>query len=155
MAMIERQHSYHTASPPQISRGMSNGGMAIRDTILNSTSSSSSESSTRLTPGAEEGEGFRSVLTVPTKTRHDSQVFFCLASNVYGNDTKKINLIVQEVPGTPGTPRVVGSGSRAVNLTWTAPSHDGNSPVSLYRILIINSTGNGTRHVVLWCLVGW
>ncbi|XP_063845297.1 cell adhesion molecule Dscam1-like isoform X4 [Scylla paramamosain] len=118
---------------------MNNGGMTIRDTILNTTSSSSSESS-RLTPGAEEGEGFRSVLTVPTKTRHDSQVFFCLASNIYGNDTKKINLIVQEVPGTPGTPRVVGSGSRAVNLTWTAPSHDGNSPVSLYRILIINST---------------
>ncbi|KAK8378810.1 hypothetical protein O3P69_009493 [Scylla paramamosain] len=127
-------------SPPaRISRGMNNGGMTIRDTILNTTSSSSSESS-RLTPGAEEGEGFRSVLTVPTKTRHDSQVFFCLASNIYGNDTKKINLIVQEVPGTPGTPRVVGSGSRAVNLTWTAPSHDGNSPVSLYRILIINST---------------
>ena len=77
---------------------MNDGGMTIRDTILNSTSSSSSssESSSRVTPaGAEEGEGFRSVVTVPTKTRHDSQVFFCLASNIYGNDTKKINLIVQ------------------------------------------------------------
>lgn len=71
--------------------------MTVRDTILNGSSSSpsSSDSSSRHAGGAEEGEGFRSVLTVPTKTRHDSQVFFCLASNVYGNDTKKINLIVQ------------------------------------------------------------
>ena len=58
---------------------------------------------------------------------------------------------VAEVPGTPGTPRVVGSGSRAVNLTWTAPNHDGNSPVSLYRILIINSTGVGGGRQVLRC----
>lgn len=92
----------------QISDG-SHKGIAIKETIINASSASSSLSASKegslrddrdslgemeeMMEG--EGEGFRSVLTVSTKTRHDSRSFTCLASNVYGNDTKKFNLIVQ------------------------------------------------------------
>ncbi|KAG7174552.1 Down syndrome cell adhesion molecule-like protein 2-like 6 [Homarus americanus] len=127
--------------PARIANDVSSGGLSIKETVLNaSTSSSSSSSGSESSRGTGGVQGFRSVLTVTTRTRHDSKVFFCLASNVYGNDTKKINLIVQEVPGTPGAPRVVDSGSRTVNLTWGLPTHDGNSRISIYRILVINST---------------
>ncbi|XP_068223029.1 cell adhesion molecule Dscam1-like isoform X2 [Palaemon carinicauda] len=135
---------WSTGNPPTriSSSDSSKGRLTIKETILSDDSSlsSSSSSSSSGTLSEEGEEGFRSVLTVNTKSRHDSKVFYCLASNVYGNDTKRVNLIVQEVPGTAGTPRVVDSGSRSVNITWSPPSHDGNSPISIYRILIINST---------------
>ncbi|KAK7021096.1 hypothetical protein SK128_026418, partial [Halocaridina rubra] len=124
---------------------LSKGRLTIKETVIGDDDSSpSSPSASSLSGGNSlkdsNEEGFRSILSINTKSRHDSKVFYCLASNVYGNDTKKINLIVQEVPGTPGSPRVVDSGSRIVNITWSHPSHDGNSPISIYRILIINST---------------
>lgn len=92
----------------QISDG-SHKGIAIKESILNASSASQSlaaskegsmrddrDSLAEMEEMVEgEGEGFRSVLTVSTKTRHDSRSFACLASNVYGNDTKKFNLIVQ------------------------------------------------------------
>ncbi|KAK3872049.1 hypothetical protein Pcinc_022840 [Petrolisthes cinctipes] len=143
-----------TGDPPERISDGSHKGISIKETIINASTASPSLATSKdgslradgnsvgdmveLMEG--EGEGFRSVLTVSTKTRHDSRTFTCLASNVYGNDTKKFNLVVQEVAGPPGAPRVVGSGSRAINLTWAAPSHDGNSPITLYRILIINNT---------------
>ncbi|XP_069185985.1 cell adhesion molecule Dscam1 isoform X2 [Procambarus clarkii] len=133
--------------PARLSNDVRSGGLSIKETILNasstppSTSTTISSSSSSGEPSLGGGvEGYRSVMSVATKSRHDSKIFYCLASNVYGNDTKKVNLIVQEVPGTPGSPRVVESGSRTVNITWAAPTHDGNSHISIYRILIINST---------------
>ncbi|CAL4081431.1 unnamed protein product, partial [Meganyctiphanes norvegica] len=56
-------------------------------------------------------------------------VFFCTSY-----------LICKEVPGAPSPARVVDSGSRSVNLSWSPPSNDGNAPVSSYRVLMINST---------------
>ncbi|XP_076034195.1 cell adhesion molecule Dscam1-like isoform X3 [Oratosquilla oratoria] len=141
------------------SGGSSDGKLVLEETILTSSSKSPTKDknssslkaeSTNLpasvgSPSAGPSsttieEGFRSVLRVKTSSRRDSKVFACLASNVYGNDTKIVNLIVQEIPGTPGPPRVVDSGSRTINLTWSPPSHDGNAPVTSYRLLIINST---------------
>ncbi|XP_071549821.1 cell adhesion molecule Dscam1-like [Panulirus ornatus] len=134
---------WSSGTPPvTIPSDVNTGGMNIKETVLNGSSSKTSSSGELPRPvdSGGEDEGVRSVLSVGTKSRHDSQVYHCHASNVYGNDTKRINLIVQEVPGTPGSPRVVDSGSRAVNLTWATPAHDGNSPISIYRVLIINST---------------
>lgn len=87
----------------QIPKDVTGGSVSIKETVLNgisslvSFSSSSDESynSGASTGGAGVEGGFRSVLSVSTKSRHDSTVFHCLASNVYGNDTKKINLLVQ------------------------------------------------------------
>ncbi|XP_047475797.1 Down syndrome cell adhesion molecule-like protein Dscam2 isoform X2 [Penaeus chinensis] len=123
--------------------GLNDGHLKIKEAVLNGSLASFPTGSSVRTGSpvsTDREQGFRSVLSVSTKSRHDSKVFFCLATNIYGNDTKTISLIVQEVPGTPGPPRIIDSGSRTVNLTWSAPSHDGNSPITTYRIMIINST---------------
>ncbi|XP_071538392.1 cell adhesion molecule Dscam1-like [Panulirus ornatus] len=141
---------WSSGNPPVgIPKDVDGEGVSIKETVLKGfsslASSSSSSSDESYHPGASTGGvgvegGLRSVLSVSTKSRHDSKVFYCLAVNVYGNDTRKIHLLVQEVPAAPGSPRVVDSGSRSVNLTWATPSHDGNSPISTYRVLIINKT---------------
>ena len=41
------------------------------------------------------GEGFLSSIEISTSSRQDSETFSCLASNVYGNDTKINHVIVQ------------------------------------------------------------
>lgn len=74
---------------------------------------------------------------------HQFVIFFPISAA--GCVSTYMHVCVTEVPGTPGIPRVTGSGSRGVNLTWTPPPHDGNSPVSLYRILLINATGELRR----------
>lgn len=78
--------------------GLSDGHLMIKETVLNGTSASFSTGSSARTGSpvlTDREQGFRSVLSVSTKSRHDSKVFFCLATNIYGNDTKTINLIVQ------------------------------------------------------------
>lgn len=43
-----------------------------------------------------------------------------------------LNLV--EIPGKPGTPKIVDWDTDRVDLTWTEPKHDGGAPITGYVI---------------------
>ncbi|WP_344229552.1 fibronectin type III domain-containing protein [Microbacterium binotii] len=46
-------------------------------------------------------------------------------------------------PSAPGAPRLVASTARTVSLTWDAPSSDGGSPITEYRVRVFGGTQEG------------
>ncbi|XP_076346768.1 cell adhesion molecule Dscam1-like isoform X3 [Tachypleus tridentatus] len=77
--------------------------------------------------------GIESQLQVMSATRIDSSMYTCRASNSYGSDETKIQLIVQEPPDPPQEIKVLKSGSRNVAITWSPP-FSGNSVIINYTV---------------------
>ncbi|KAK6630670.1 hypothetical protein RUM43_014659 [Polyplax serrata] len=78
-------------------------------------------------------EGVVSELGISKTYRRDTGVFTCYASNAFGQDEMKIQLIVQEVPEVPKNIRVSEQQSRSLQVSWTQP-YTGNSPIMNYII---------------------
>ncbi|KAL7636216.1 UNVERIFIED_CONTAM: hypothetical protein RMT77_012973 [Armadillidium vulgare] len=115
---------------------------SVTNTIINASQTNFPPKMTLMSPSFKyyngiqtEGRGLSSSIRVTTTSRDDSSVYQCVAYNVYGNDTKTVYLVVQEVPMAVTSPKVTNTGSRSINLSWNPPSHDGNSPITSYRVL--------------------
>lgn len=72
-----------------------------------------------------------SELGIERTIRQDTGLYTCSASNAYGRDEMKIQLIVQEIPEPPRNVRILEQLSRSIGLSWTQP-YAGNSPISNY-----------------------
>ncbi|XP_022655321.1 Down syndrome cell adhesion molecule-like protein 1 homolog isoform X5 [Varroa destructor] len=76
-------------------------------------------------------DGLSSELRIRETDRADSALYSCHTENKFGNDDRKVKLVVKDVPGAPQDVRVKDIWSRSVSVYWT-PSYDGNSPISKY-----------------------
>lgn len=74
-----------------------------------------------------------SELIVTNLKRSDAGLYTCLARNSYGQNEKKLRLVIQEVPEAPEVIDVAHIGSRSIGLRWLAP-FDGNSPIVKYLV---------------------
>ncbi|XP_076306882.1 cell adhesion molecule Dscam1-like isoform X3 [Tachypleus tridentatus] len=77
--------------------------------------------------------GTLSEIQVHGVDHNDNGIFTCLAKNTYGEDQRRIKLIVLEPPSAPSDVRVDQTWSRSVRITWMMP-YSGNSPVNKYII---------------------
>ncbi len=64
----------------------------------------------------------------------DSGQYVCKASNPFGDDSRTVNLFVQDVPSIPTNVRIDQKWSRDVSISWSAPNSNGNSPIINYVI---------------------
>lgn len=76
-------------------------------------------------------DGMVSELGIERTIRQDTGLYTCSASNTYGQDEMRIQLIVQEIPEPPRNVRILEQLSRSIGLSWTQP-YAGNSPISNY-----------------------
>lgn len=76
---------------------------------------------------------FESTLTIDNLTRHDSGQYICIASNEFGSDDLKIQLLVQEPPDAPIEPRLMRASARQATFVFKAP-YSGNSAIRKYSI---------------------
>ncbi|XP_076361709.1 cell adhesion molecule Dscam1-like isoform X3 [Tachypleus tridentatus] len=74
-----------------------------------------------------------SVLYISKVIKNDTGLFFCLASNEYGNSTGKYQIIVQEVPTPPFDLRIKSKTGRSLTVTWKKP-FDGHSAITQYSV---------------------
>ncbi|XP_071033639.1 cell adhesion molecule Dscam1-like [Parasteatoda tepidariorum] len=75
--------------------------------------------------------GSLSELLIESVGREDSALFTCLATNSYGKDETNIQLIIQEKPDIPQDVKVIRTGSRSLDLSWSPP-YSGNSRLLKY-----------------------
>ncbi|XP_071450798.1 cell adhesion molecule Dscam2-like [Hetaerina americana] len=82
----------------------------------------------------------KAILQLSVVTRDDAGLYYCSASNTYGEDSMVIHLQVKEPPQSPGRPEVLEVGSRWANIEWTPstsslypmvtpPAYSPNSPM--------------------------
>lgn len=76
---------------------------------------------------------FESTLTVDNVTRLDSGQYACIASNEFGSDDLRIQLVVQEPPEAPSAPRLVRATARQVTIAFRPP-YAGNSLIRKYSV---------------------
>uniref|UniRef100_T1KS24 Down syndrome cell adhesion molecule n=1 Tax=Tetranychus urticae TaxID=32264 RepID=T1KS24_TETUR len=80
-------------------------------------------------------EGIISELAILDVDRRDSALYSCHATNGYGKDETRIQLIVRESPDPPTDIKTSDVKSRSVKVNW-APSFSGNSPIQRYHIYL-------------------
>ncbi|XP_053213156.1 cell adhesion molecule DSCAM-like isoform X2 [Panonychus citri] len=80
-------------------------------------------------------EGYSSELTIMDIDRRDSALYSCHASNGYGKDETRIQLVVRESPDPPNDIKTTEVKSRSVKITWSPP-FSGNSPIQRYHIYL-------------------
>ncbi|XP_047741073.1 Down syndrome cell adhesion molecule-like protein Dscam2 [Hyalella azteca] len=73
----------------------------------------------------------------------DSGYFICHASNPYGQDTRRIQLLVQDVPSSPRDLRVMKEDSRSARVTWAAPVSP-NTPIASYNVQFREAFGGNS-----------
>ncbi|XP_076315756.1 cell adhesion molecule Dscam1-like [Tachypleus tridentatus] len=74
-----------------------------------------------------------SMLIIKHAVREDSGVYVCTATNDYGKDETRLQLLIQEAPGPPLNFTVTNISARTSSLTWTEP-FSGNSAIIRYLI---------------------
>ncbi|XP_071519102.1 LOW QUALITY PROTEIN: cell adhesion molecule Dscam2-like [Panulirus ornatus] len=72
-------------------------------------------------------------LEVSAAIQTDAGAYTCTAHNTYGRNSRTVRLNVHEPPSAPRGLRVVGEGSRAVRVSWTAPDPPPESYVVQFR----------------------
>lgn len=77
--------------------------------------------------------------------RQDTGVLTCYASNAFGQDETKIQLIVQEIPEVPKNIRVNDQQSRSIQVSWTQP-YAGNSVITKYIVQYKLVTDDWEKH---------
>ncbi|XP_071546322.1 cell adhesion molecule Dscam2-like isoform X3 [Panulirus ornatus] len=75
--------------------------------------------------------GVRGELVLPAARMEDAGQFTCTASNTYGSDSFVVQLVVQDVPGSPHGLRVSERGSRHLSVSWLPPVTT-HTPVDKY-----------------------
>nr|XP_042908701.1 Down syndrome cell adhesion molecule-like protein Dscam2 [Parasteatoda tepidariorum] len=78
--------------------------------------------------------GGRSILVIDKVEKKDSALFTCDAINEYGDDSKNIQLTIQDIPDAPQKTEVHDVSSRSVRVSWSKP-FDGNSPILQYTVM--------------------
>ncbi|XP_071040308.1 cell adhesion molecule Dscam1 isoform X2 [Parasteatoda tepidariorum] len=78
--------------------------------------------------------GGRSELVIEKVEKRDSALFTCSAVNQYGDDSKNIQLTIQDIPDAPKSTEVHDVSSRSVRVSWSKP-FDGNSPIIQYTVV--------------------
>ena len=108
---------------------------------------------------SESREGVTSEIVIRQTTRDDSHVFTCHASNEFGSDETKIQLVVQEPPDPPGDLKSYDIDGRHATISWSPP-YAGNSAITNYIIQfktvddkwssprVVNTTVTGTESYV-------
>ncbi|KAI6213450.1 Immunoglobulin I-set domain protein [Aphelenchoides besseyi] len=74
------------------------------------------------------------VLVKPNASKLDGGVFCITIKTQFGEATKKIDVVVHDVPDAPESLRIVEFGVNFVKLEWEKPISDGGSPIKFYRI---------------------
>ncbi|KAI6186493.1 hypothetical protein M3Y98_00138600 [Aphelenchoides besseyi] len=74
------------------------------------------------------------VLVKPNASKLDGGVFYITIKTQFGEATKKIDVVVHDVPDAPESLRIVNFGVNFVKLEWEKPISDGGSPIKFYRI---------------------
>lgn len=90
-------------------------------------------------------------LHINTVNSFDNGQYACRSRNEFGEDTRRINLFVQDVPAAVRQVHVDQIWSRDVSISWLSPETIGNSPIIQYVIQywkVVNSdnrssTGSG------------
>ncbi|XP_042896900.1 cell adhesion molecule Dscam1 isoform X2 [Parasteatoda tepidariorum] len=91
----------------------------------------------------ESVSGARSELVIEKVEKKDSALFSCTAANQYGDDSKNIQLTIQDIPDAPKSTEVHDVSSRSVRLSWSKP-FDGNSPIIQYTVMWRQLGGENT-----------
>ncbi|GFU50490.1 down syndrome cell adhesion molecule-like protein Dscam2 [Nephila pilipes] len=89
-------------------------------------------------------KGVMSELIIRTTDRDDGALYSCIAENEFGNDQRKIRLLVMEVPAPPLDVKIREIWSRSASVSW-APPYSGNSPITKYIVQYWRDIG-GTPH---------
>ncbi|KFM56583.1 Down syndrome cell adhesion molecule-like protein 1, partial [Stegodyphus mimosarum] len=92
-------------------------------------------------------KGVVSELIIRTTDRDDGALYSCIAENEFGNDERKIRLLVMEVPAPPLDVKIREIWSRSASVTW-APPYSGNSPITKYIVQYWRDIG-GAPHRLL------
>ncbi|GFU07322.1 down syndrome cell adhesion molecule-like protein Dscam2 [Nephila pilipes] len=87
--------------------------------------------------------GGQSSLIIEKVEKKDSALFTCSAVNDYGEDSKNLQLTIQDIPDAPQSTEVHDVSSRSVRLSWSKP-FDGNSPITQYTVMWRQVGGQGT-----------
>ncbi|KAG8198710.1 hypothetical protein JTE90_023480 [Oedothorax gibbosus] len=87
--------------------------------------------------------GGQSRLTIEKVEKKDSALFTCAALNDYGDDSKNMQLTIQDIPDAPMSTEVHDVSSRSVRLSWSKP-FDGNSPITHYTVMWRQIGGQNT-----------
>ncbi|GFW14902.1 down syndrome cell adhesion molecule-like protein Dscam2 [Trichonephila clavipes] len=87
--------------------------------------------------------GGQSSLIIEKVEKKDSALFTCSAVNDYGEDSKNLQLTIQDIPDAPQSTEVHDVSSRSVRLSWNKP-FDGNSPITQYTVMWRQVGGQGT-----------
>lgn len=92
----------------------------------------------------------KSTLVLESTSLSDTGLYSCTASNAFGREERKVQLVVQSVPEPPVGLRVVQIGSRRVTIDWKTGPTDGNSAIVHYLVHYKKSTGSWSQdHDVL------
>ncbi|OQR76613.1 Down syndrome cell adhesion molecule protein 1-like [Tropilaelaps mercedesae] len=89
-------------------------------------------------------DGLSSELRIRETDRADSALYSCHTENKFGNDDRKVKLVVKDAPGPPQDVKVKDIWSRSVSVYWT-PTYDGNSPISKYVVSFWKQHGVSNR----------
>ncbi|GBL76498.1 Down syndrome cell adhesion molecule-like protein 1 [Araneus ventricosus] len=92
-------------------------------------------------------KGVVSELIIRTTDRDDGALYSCVAENEFGNDQRKIRLLVMEVPAPPLDVKIREIWSRSASVSW-APPYSGNSPITKYIVQYWKDIG-GAPHRLL------
>ncbi|KFM70029.1 Down syndrome cell adhesion molecule-like protein, partial [Stegodyphus mimosarum] len=87
--------------------------------------------------------GGQSKLVIDKVEKKDSALFTCTSVNDYGEDSKNIQLTIQDIPDAPQSTEVHDVSSRSVRLSWSKP-FDGNSPITQYTVMWRQIGGQST-----------
>lgn len=103
------------------------------DTGFDSSSSSSSSSSSpsRTSPYVNNNHSLFE-LHIASVSGSESGQYACRVRNQFGEETKRINLFVQDVPAVVRQFRIDQIWSREVSISWQSPEAMGNSPITQY-----------------------
>ncbi|RWS21301.1 Down syndrome cell adhesion molecule-like protein 1, partial [Leptotrombidium deliense] len=77
--------------------------------------------------------GMISELIIGSVRRSDNAEYKCVAENEFGNDERKIILVVIEIPSPPTNLKVKESWTRSASISWSPP-FDGHSRITQYTL---------------------
>ncbi|XP_054712315.1 LOW QUALITY PROTEIN: cell adhesion molecule Dscam2-like [Uloborus diversus] len=79
-------------------------------------------------------QGGQTRLVIEKVEKKDSALYTCTGTNDFGEDSKNIQLTIQDTPDAPQSTEVHDVSSRSVRVSWSKP-FDGNSPITQYTVM--------------------
>ncbi|XP_071041656.1 cell adhesion molecule Dscam1 isoform X1 [Parasteatoda tepidariorum] len=92
-------------------------------------------------------KGVVSELIIRTSEKEDGALYTCIAENEFGNDHRKIRLLVLEVPAPPLDVKIREIWSRSSSVSW-APPYSGNSPITKYIVQYWRDLGGAPHRLI-------